>query len=181
MKLELTPKARGILAMSRSLAKEAAQEISSISYLLHPPMLEEFGLGYVLRWYLRGFRKRSGIDVNLTIGPNLDRLPREVEIAVFRIVQEALTNVSRHSGSKRAQIRFAVQNRNLTIEVQDFGGGLRRRASQPVETVGLGIASMRERLEQLGGKLELRSGAEGTLVLGTIPIDETIPFEKEAA
>ena len=124
-KLRLDPRARGILAESSRLAKQATQEISSISYLLHPPMLEEFGLGDALRWYLRGFRKRSGIDVKLTIGPDLDRLAREAEIAVFRVVQEALTNVSRHSGSRRAEIRLAVRDRRLTIEVRDFGGGLR--------------------------------------------------------
>lgn len=166
--------ARKNLSTSLRLAKQALQEIENISYLLHPPMLDEFGLSDALRWYTRGFRRRSGIDVKLTMSTPLDRLPREIEIAVFRIVQEGLTNVYRHSGSRRAHVYVELKGRYLAIELQDFGRGLHPfKASQPVDTVGVGIASMRERLQQLGGELDLRSGSKGTILRGTIPIERS--------
>jgi len=166
---QLRPPLRGLITRVLILAKQAAKEINNISYLLHPPMLEEFGIGDALQWYLRGFSNRSGVDVKLTITPKLRRLSKEVEIAVFRIVQEALANICRHSGSKRAQVSLIVRDRELRIEVRDFGRGL-RPSLQPVETVGLGIAGMRERLQQLGGKLDLHPGTNGTVVRGTIPL-----------
>jgi signal transduction histidine kinase len=166
---QLRPSLRMVITRLFKLAKHTAKEVNNISYLLHPPMLEEFGLGDALRWYLRGFSTRSGVDVECTISPKLNRLPKEIEIAVFRIVQEALTNICRHSGSKRAQVWLAVHDGELTIEVRDFGHGLHRQALKPIETVGLGIASMRERLQQLGGKLDLRTSAKGTAVRGIIP------------
>jgi signal transduction histidine kinase len=163
------------LSISLRLAKQASQEINNISYLLHPPMLDEFGLSDALRWYIRGFTRRSGINVKLTMSPNLDRLPREIEIAIFRVIQEGLTNVHRHSGSKRAYVNVQLRGRYLMIELQDFGRGLHRfRASQPVDTVGVGIASMRERLQQLGGELDLRSSTKGTILHGTIPVEEGV-------
>jgi len=164
--------ARKSLSASLRLAKQASQEINNLSYLLHPPMLDEFGLSDALRWYIRGFGKRSRIDVKLTMSPKLDRLPREIEIAVFRVVQEGLTNVHRHSRSRRARVYVELKDRYLTIKLQDFGEGVRRfKGSQPVDTRGVGVASMRERLQQLGGELDLRSGSKGTTLTGTIPVE----------
>jgi signal transduction histidine kinase len=174
-KAKFGPKARRDLAMSLRLAKQASREISNLAYLLHPPILDEFGLRDALRWYARGFSRRSEIDVKLTISPKLERLPREIEVAVFRILQEGLTNVRRHSGSRRVHIRIQRKSRDLTIELRDFGRGLRPlKALQPLETVGVGIASIRERLQQLGGELDLRSGSGGTLLRGTIPIERRV-------
>src|ERR1700756_1020566 len=171
-KPKISPEERRNLLISLRLAKQAAQEINNISYLLHPPMLDEFGLSDALRWYVRGFGRRSGIDVKLTVSPKLDRLPPEIEVAVFRIIQEGLTNVHRHSGSRRAHVYVELKGRYLTIELHDFGRGLHPfKSSQPVDTVGVGVASMRERLQQLGGEFVLRSGSKGTILRGTIPVE----------
>ena len=111
--------------------------------------------------------------MKLTMSPKLDRLRKEVEIAVFRIVQEGLMNVHRHSGSKRAHVYVELKGRYLTIELHDFGHGFHRfKASQPVDTVGVGVASMRERIQQLGGHLDLRSSPKGTKLRGTIPVED---------
>lgn len=158
------------LQMTLKLAKQAARETSNISYLLHPPMLEEFGLSDALRWYVRGFARRSGMKVKLTIGNDLPRLSKGIELAIFRIVQEGLTNVCRHSGSRRAHIAVGVEGTNVRIEVQDFGHGLNER-SQPLDTIGVGIAGIRERLQQLGGELVINSGSGGTLLTGVIPAE----------
>jgi two-component system, NarL family, sensor kinase len=99
--IDLDADARRKVKMSLELAKQASREINNITYLLHPPMLEEFGLSDALRWFIRGFSKRSGIDVKLTMSARIERLPSEIEIAVFRVVQEGLANVQRHSGSRR--------------------------------------------------------------------------------
>jgi signal transduction histidine kinase len=171
-KPEIGVQARRNLSISLRLAKQASKEINNLSYLLHPPILEEFGLSGALRWYTRGFSRRSGIDVKLTMSPKLDRLPKEIEIAVFRIVQEGLTNVHRHSGSRRAHVYVGLKGQYLTIKLHDFGRGLHPfKGSQPVDTVGVGIASMRERVQQLGGELDFRSGSTGTILHGTIPVD----------
>jgi len=172
VKPKLDREARGNLSTSLRLAREVSKEISNLSYLLHPPMLDEFGLRDALRWYTRGFSRRSGIDVKLTMRTNLDRLPADIEIAVFRIVQEGLTNVHRHSGSGHAHVRVELKGQYLKVRLQDFGRGMSPvKTSQPLDTIGVGIASMRERLEQLGGELELRSSSKGTTLRGIIPVD----------
>ena len=158
------------LRMCLKLAKQAARETNNISYLLHPPMLDEFGLSDALRWYVRGFASRSGMKVKLTIGNNLPRLSKGIELAIFRIVQEGLTNVRRHSGSRRAHVAVGVEGTNVLIKVQDFGRGLNQR-SQPLDTVGVGIAGMRERLQQLGGELVIHSGSGGTILRGSLPAE----------
>jgi signal transduction histidine kinase len=167
----LNVKERKLLAHSLNLAKQSARDISTISYLLHPPMLDEFGLADALRWYVRGFSRRSGIGVALTIDPKLGRLPRHTELAVFRVVQEGLNNVRKHSESGRADIQLVLRNRLLVIELRDFGHGLRpSHKSQPIASLGIGIAGMRERLQQYGGDLELHSTKSGTLVRGILPV-----------
>ena len=168
----LNAKERKLLAHSLNLAKQSARDISTISYLLHPPMLDEFGLADALRWYVRGFSRRSGIGVALTIDPKLGRLPRHTELAVFRVVQEGLNNVRKHSESGRADIQLVLRNRLLVIELRDFGHGLRpSHTSQPIASLGIGIAGMRERLQQYGGDLELHSTKSGTLVRGILPLE----------
>jgi len=159
-----------ILAHSLHLTKQAAREVSVVSYLLHPPMLDEFGLVDSLRWYVRGFSRRSGINVKLTFSPNLGRVPREVELTIFRVVQEALTNVHKHSGSRRAHIQLKLQSQRLRLEVRDFGRGLSSsRKSQPFQTMGIGITGMRERVQHLGGELELHSTKKGVVLRAMLP------------
>jgi two-component system NarL family sensor kinase len=134
-------------------------------------MLDEFGLVDVLRWYVRGFSRRSRIDVTLTCDPRLGRFPRDIELAMFRVVQEALNNVRQHSGTRRAHIRLALRNRSLVLDVKDFGRGISSsRTSQPIETLGVGIAGMRKRIQQFGGELEIQSTKKGTLLRGVLPI-----------
>jgi len=170
----LSASERKILVSSLNMAKRSARDISTISYLLHPPMLDEFGLADALRWYVRGFSRRSRIDVTVTIDPKLGRFPIDAELAVFRVVQEGLNNIRKHSGSGRAHIQLVLRDKLLVLEVRDFGHGVRPSStSQPLESLGVGITGMRERLRQYGGDLELHSTKKGTLVRGILPLERT--------
>jgi signal transduction histidine kinase len=168
----LSANERKILARSLKLAKQSARDISTISYLLHPPMLDEFGLADAIRWYVRGFSRRSRIGVKLTIDPKLGRLPRDAELAVFRVLQEGLNNIRKHSKSGRADVQVVLQDKLLVLELRDFGHGVSpSHTSQPLESLGIGIAGMRERLQQYGGDMELHSTKGGTLVRGMLPLE----------
>jgi PAS domain S-box-containing protein len=153
------------------LAEQCGSEIRTVSYLLHPPMLDEAGLNSALRWYVRGFAERSGIDVSIHVAPELQRLPSEIEIALFRIIQEALANIHRHSGSPTADIRIALTSKELVLEVKDQGCGMPAEvAQQKGGRLGVGIRGMRERVRQLGGELHIFSGREGATVRATLPL-----------
>ena len=159
------------------LAEECLREVRTISYLLHPPLLEELGLTSAISWYLDGFSKRSGIETTIEISPNLRRLPSEVELAIFRILQEGLTNVHRHSGSATAHVRMLMKDGMFTLEVHDHGKGM--PASNPswqdvTNTLGVGLRSMKERMIQLGGHLEVCSTDQGTIVRATVPSTEVV-------
>ena len=156
------------------LAAECIKEVRTIAYLLYPPMLEETGLRSAIQWYLEGFAKRSGIETSLDISPDFGRLPRDVELALFRVLQESLTNVHRHSGSSVAQIRISLNNGNVNLEVKDQGKGippevLQMAGGDTSGALGVGLRGMSERMRQLGGKIELRSTSAGTTVLATAP------------
>jgi PAS domain S-box-containing protein len=170
----LTPAAAKCVTDNAELVNEVSREIRTISHLLHPPLLDEAGLASALRWYTEGFAKRSRIEVSLEIPDELGRLPTDAEIALFRVVQECLTNIHRHSESATATIRIKVQGDQVILEVQDQGKGiapekLQRFAS--VGRIGVGFGGMRERLRQLGGTLEIESDANGTLVSALLPIE----------
>jgi|GEM_PF-1376040 PAS domain S-box-containing protein len=153
------------------LAEQCGSEIRTVAYLLHPPMLDEAGLNSALRWYVRGFAERSGIDVSIHVAPELQRLPSEIEIALFRIIQEALANIHRHSGSPTADIRIALTSKELVLEVKDQGCGMPPEvAQQKGGRLGVGIRGMRERVRQLGGELHIFSGREGATVRATLPL-----------
>lgn len=167
----LPPHAAEALADSLSLVAQASREIRTLSHLLHPPLLEESGLPAALRWYVEGFGARSNVRVELEVADDLGRLPTEVEITLFRIVQEGLTNVHRHSGSPTAAVRLKREGPQIALSVEDRGVGMRADALERVRGgagVGVGIAGMRERLAQLGGRLEIQSGANGTVVRALI-------------
>ncbi|HZR33516.1 MAG TPA: MHYT domain-containing protein [Terriglobales bacterium] len=169
------PNTNSALAESIALAEECMKEIRTLSYLLHPPLLDEAGLGPALRWYATGFAERSGIAADLNLPPDLSRLPEEVETAIFRIVQEALTNIHRHSGSATATIALRQDVDHVELEVKDQGRGMgavevKKGAESPV-TVGVGIAGMRERVNQLGGRLDIRSDKYGTTIKVTLPMN----------
>jgi two-component system, NarL family, sensor kinase len=168
-----SPQASKAHAESVVLANAASQEIRTLSYLLHPPMLDEAGLLSALRWYVDGFVQRTRLSVELEIPSELERLSTEVETALFRIVQECLSNIHRHSGSTRASLRLLKDAGQITLEVADKGVGLPSgvvgRNGAPV-TMGVGIRGMYERVRQLGGRLELKPGNPGTRVLAIVPV-----------
>jgi signal transduction histidine kinase len=148
------------------------QQVRTISHLLHPPLLEELGLESALRWYLEGLTKRSGIEISLDVqAPDSPRPAPELENAIYRIVQEALTNVFRHSGARKASVTLLRDNRHITVRVRDDGKGLTERTVrfQP-GSVGVGIGGMRQRAKEFGGQLRLQNTRPGTLVEITIPV-----------
>jgi signal transduction histidine kinase len=160
------------------LAEECITEVRTLSYLLYPPMLEEMGLKSAISWYLDGFMKRSGIKTTLEIPPDFGRVPRDVEVAIFRVLQESLTNVHRHSGSPTADVHLQVKDSAVVLEVSDKGHGmplahLEESAEDWMGVVGVGLRGMSERLRQLGGRLQLSSTPQGTTVTGVVPIGES--------
>jgi two-component system NarL family sensor kinase len=142
---------------------------------LYPPELDETGLEGAIRVYARGFTKRSGIQVELEISPRVEQMERDIELALFRVVQESLTNIQRHSGSQRAKIRID-RNTDLTLEVSDFGRGFSAGVQDGKEEsrfeVGVGILSMQERVKLVGGRLDIDSTSHGTTVRVTVPLGE---------
>jgi len=151
--------------------RQLSQEIRTASYLLHPPLLDELGLSSALHWYVEGLAERSGLDIKLSIADNLQRLAPEMELAIFRLVQECLTNIHRHSGSKTAQIRIAREPDKIHVEVRDQGKGMSKEQIAQVRSqgVGVGIRGMRERVHQLRGELVIESEAGGTRISATFP------------
>jgi PAS domain S-box-containing protein len=162
------------LADSIQMIERCIREVRTLSYLLYPPMLEENGLSSAIRWHLEGFSKRSGVRITYEIADDATRLPRDVELALFRIFQESLTNVHRHAESKTAHIRFAVEHEEAFVEIKDQGKGipshLLESDADALATLGVGIRGMRERVRQLGGRLEILSTADGTTVRAGIPL-----------
>lgn len=162
----VTPGAQAMIEESIRLVETCTNELRTISYLLHPPLLEELGLRRTLRGYVDGFSRRSGIAVTLATEGELEQLGFDVELAVFRIVQECLSNVHRHSHSTTASIQLSRSDQLLTLEIADHGRGLRPGA----DSAGVGIAAMRERVRLLKGHMEIRSGDSGTTIAIRLPL-----------
>jgi len=170
---KLSERAGRNLSDAAHLVRELSQELRTMSHLLHPPLLDEAGLESALRWFVEGFAQRSGIKVDLELAPELGRLSEEMEIAIFRVVQESLANVHRHSGSKTAQVRVGRDAQKVTLEIRDQGHGLSANgnAEAPGPAVpGVGIQGMRERVRQLGGHFEIQSSEGATVVTAAIPM-----------
>ena len=166
------PGAANAIKESLDLVAGLSRELRTISHLLHPPLLDEVGLASALRLFLEGFRERSKIDVTLEIPDDFGRLPRDLETAIFRIVQEALTNVHRHSGSSVAKVRITHQETYVLLEVADQGKGIppdKRKAMAAGAEMGVGMRGMGERVRQLSGTLEIASGGQGTVVRVRLP------------
>lgn len=165
-----------LLDESAMLCEQALQEIRTLSYLLHPPLLDQVGLVSALKWYVEGFSKRTGIEVSLVALDVGGRMGSEIETALFRIVQEGLTNIRRHSCSETASIRLRRDSEQIFLEIQDHGRGMKiDTQSIPIEEMhelGVGIPGMRQRLRQLGGRLDIVSSAAGTLVTAVIPLTD---------
>ncbi len=172
----LTKRESEIVSESKATAKEIVNEVRTLSYLLHPPLLDEMGLPSALKWYVRGFSERSGIATSLNISECFRRLPADFEIAIFRIVQEALTNIHRHSGSASATVSVASTASEVEVEIADKGNGIskdKQRIFAAGGTMGVGLRGMRERVNQLGGRLDLRSNDDGTSVKAILPVCAT--------
>jgi len=170
---QLSPQALKTCSESLDLVKELSRELRTISHLLHPPLLDEAGLPSAVRWYVEGFAERSKIRVNLDLDANLGRLSSECETAIFRIVQESLTNIHRHSGSPTASISISRTRRQVRLEVHDQGKGIsvqKQRNSGSMKR-GVGIQGMHERVRQLGGRLQINSGKGGTSVVAILPTE----------
>jgi two-component system, NarL family, sensor kinase len=163
------------LSESLHLNKEVSAEIRTLSYLLHPPLLDELGLSSAARWYAAGFTKRTGIPIDVDVPTELKRLSPDAEVAIFRVLQESLTNVHRYANTSKARLSIHSTVDEIHLEVQDFGKGIQgaksKSAQQSIERLGIGIQGMTERIRQLGGRLEITSSADrGTLVSATIPL-----------
>ena len=181
----LSERAGRNLSDAARLVRELSQELRTMSHLLHPPLLDEAGLESALRWFVEGFAQRSGIKVDLDLARELGRLSKEMEIAIFRIVQESLANVHRHSGSHTAQVRVGRDPQRVTLEIQDQGRGLSENGNAgPAGPAvpGVGIQGMRERVRQLGGNFEIESHRGSTIVRAAIPLpaEESVQAGKAA-
>lgn len=167
-----TPAREKVLESIR-LVEGTIREVRTVSYLLHPPTLDVAGLASALEWYCEGFSKRSGIHAALDLPPKLPRFPMGTETALFRFVQECLTNVHRHSGAFRVWIRCRLEKDRLTLEVEDNGHGMKARSlangSNQRPEIGVGILGMTGRLSELGGHLDVHSGPWGTKVCAVLP------------
>lgn len=170
-----------LLSECKFLAEKCVRDIRTLSYVLHSPVLDQAGLSGAIRDYVKGFTKRSGIQVTLELAPEIGRMPRDVELALFRVVQESLTNIQRHSGNREAAIRLD-RSSHLTLEIIDG----RTRVSwnpmgpseKPPYQYGVGILSMQERVKLIGGRLEIYAANGGTVVRVTLPLGEE--YEKPA-
>ena len=174
--IERLTKAANTVNDSAALVQELSREVRTISHLLHPPLLDEAGLASALHWYVEGFAERSKIKVDLEVPEDFGRLARESETAIFRTVQECLTNIHRHSESPTARIRIAASDGYVCVEVEDRGKGIppeKQFEMASTGTPGVGIRGMRERLRQLGGNLDIRSNGKGTLIVARLPVAVT--------
>ena len=162
-----------ILVEAMATADSALQKVRNLSYLLHPPLLEESGLLPALHWYFEGLQSRGQVRIAFEYRPVLfPRLPRDIETAVFRVIQESLTNVYRHSGSQDARIELIQEGGHATVRIRDFGKGIPESSIGLTALPGVGISGMRERVKQLNGDLRISRAEPGTIVEATVPIVE---------
>jgi PAS domain S-box-containing protein len=171
----LDAESRRILSECATLGKQVGEEIRTLSYVLHPPLLDELGLASAVRWYAEGFEQRTGIRVKVEVAPDFVRLPADVEVTLFRIIQESLTNVQRYSDSQKAYVRVKLVSKDIEVQIGDYGKGIPACILDPktgkTAPLGVGIQGMRERMRQLGGRLEISSRSNiGTEVTATLPI-----------
>jgi len=161
------------LGEAMSLADTCIRGVRTVSYLLHPPLLDETGLASALQWYVAGFEQRSAINTTLDLPETIGRLPRQIETTVFRIIQECLTNIHRHSNSLTAQVGIRTTDQMVIVEVSDEGRGMPphniRTNAAATALLGVGIMGMQERVKQLGGRMEIESSDHGTTVRVVLP------------
>ena len=167
------PEKQNLLDLS-ALLDDAVSSTRSISHLLHPPLVDELGFTSAARTYLEGFSQRTGIEVSFDLPDGQERLPRDLELTLFRVLQEALTNIQRHSKSKKAEVLLIADGKTATLKVRDHGVGLSREMIQNFHqngtSVGVGLAGMKERVRERNGEFEIHSDSAGTLITTTFPI-----------
>jgi signal transduction histidine kinase len=170
-----------LLTSAIELLDQSISETRTISHLLHPPLLDEVGFASAASWYVQGFSERSGVEVNVDIPKGLSRLPRPMELGLFRVLQESLTNIHRHSKSSRAEVSLKYESDAIILRVKDYGKGMAMDSLRSFQTkgsnLGVGLTGMRERVRELSGDLDIQSGPSGTLVMVTLPL-EAAPSEK---
>jgi signal transduction histidine kinase len=173
------PASKPAIAELDAILQRTMSEIRAVSYLLHPPLLDEAGLKLALKSYIGGLARRSGVAVDLALSSELERLPAEVEFILFRVIQDAITNVHRHSGSGKARIELApgrtTGEQEIVLTIEDIGDGVdapapSTRIAGAQELAGPGVAGMRERLRQIGGRIEIKSAPGRTTLTATVPV-----------
>lgn len=173
---ETLPKsARDVMNQNKSILDELIGSVRTMSYLLHPPVLDALGLQAALKWFIEGFSQRSKIEVALELPSNDRRLPPEIELHLFRMAQECLTNVYRHSGSSSAIVRLILRDDSVQLEIADKGKGIPPEKQETIKSntqLGVGIGGMRERVRQFGGTVDITSDARGTVVRVSIPVQD---------
>jgi PAS domain S-box-containing protein len=167
---KLSPEIAKVLSENAGIVLEINDQIRTISHLLHPVLLDDIGLPAALQWYIDGFAERSKIQTSVEIAEDFGRLPKEIEIAVFRAVQECLTNIHRHSGTSTCFIKLTRDERQLQLEVGDNGCGIPESKLMNLASSGVGLRGMQERFRQLGGTLEIHSSDKGTIVKAVLPV-----------
>jgi signal transduction histidine kinase len=167
------------------LLNRSIQETRTLSYLLHPPLLDELGIASAANWYLDGFSQRSGVQITAKIADEIGRLPRPVELVLFRVLQESLTNVHRHAKSAKADVSLHVADGSAVLQVRDYGIGIPSEKLHHFRSrgthVGVGLTGMRERVREHGGQFEIRSSETGTELLVTLPLGADRKLEREVA
>ena len=179
----LDPAAARAASENAAIVEQISKEIRTISHLLHPPLLDVSGLASAIRWYVDGFSERSKIKVDMEIPSELHRLSDEMEITIFRLVQECLTNIHRHSGSDTAIIAIREEDRTVVVEVKDAGKGIPLNQQMAIRSdrTGVGFRGMRERLRRFGGDLEIQSDSGGTSVIAKLPLQPASAVDREKA
>jgi signal transduction histidine kinase len=164
-----------LLTSAIELLDQSISETRTISHLLHPPLLDEVGFASAANWYVQGFSERSGVEVNVDIPKALSRLPRPLELGLFRVLQESLTNIHRHSKSSRAEVSLKYESDTIVLRVKDYGKGMALDSLRSFQTkgtnLGVGLTGMRERVRELSGNLDIQSGPSGTLIVITLPLN----------
>jgi signal transduction histidine kinase len=165
-----------LLSEAIQLLDQSIAETRTISHLLHPPLLDEAGFSSAAKWYLEGFAQRSGIEVKMDLPSDAGRLPKPIELGLFRVLQESLTNIHRHSGSSKAEVALRLFPHQVTLEVRDYGKGIPRELLENFRTkgtnFGVGLAGMRERVRELGGQLDIQPRTPGNSISVTLPLSE---------
>jgi signal transduction histidine kinase len=165
-----------LLSEAIQLLDQSIAETRTISHLLHPPLLDEAGFSSAAKWYLEGFSQRSGIEVRMNLPEDVGRLPKPIELGLFRVLQESLTNIHRHSGSVKAEVILTLFRDKVILEVRDYGKGIPRELLENFRTkgvsFGVGLAGMRERVRELGGQLEVQPKTPGSSISVTLPFPE---------